>query len=715
MLERVHHAGEATITFIHKTLGEFAAARYLAAMPPEAQSATIAATVNADEWSEVIGFASSLGLATPACTALLENHALGSVGARAVASALTLAVEFDVPPDAPVRLRMIGYAFDYVRSERKSWAYKVGEPLVAVARRFPAEVGSLAASLLDHGNVWTRVVAWSCAVVAGREHYELTELLKQLDVLPSVIEHGASPSLGGGLVLGGGNFGIVQEFLVPAVRDVLDRCPPEVADDVVPRILNVELVQSFNTYFEVDALLKAKGKNYSIKMASLYKNWATQMRGPEGYAEAQRRSYQKIFGAIAALGQPPHGPPAANSFLHLSAFLRVTGFMKLPAPDVWAWRVPSEDDSVLEVIRGVVDIAPMERDQLIADAHRALNRLGALSDDDLYQLYGELPDVDAPEIDWDKAAALNLDVAKLTRALHHRSYWVVHLAANLLANHARGNALRDLAARTLGSGTRWALWAGAALATLLEKPTAVEVICARLQEPLVAGCEHAFQVLHKLDPAVTPDAMSAARNGLMTGTVEIAMAAAELASCWAKPGADELQTLLEEAYRYWAQHEEPYPAKGGVVPRSPRETILRALLTIRNATEDELFAYAADARSEICEIGRKAVLERLQVSAEARERIVEGAIAGTGSLRLLSAALHAKMPLIAGQISRILTLLESDDPKHRWAGLDLLDETYLSQEEIERLAKVRTVDADLRLREEAFRILEKLAASNKSS
>jgi len=212
---------------------------------------------------------------------------------------------------------------------------------------------------------------------------------------------------------------------------------------------------------------------------------------------------------------------------------------------------------------------------------------------------------------------------------------------------------------------------------------------------------------------LTAESLSAARNGLLAATAEIAIAAAALAARWAVPGAGELQALLEEAYRYWAEHEEPFPANGGAVPHSPRGTILRGLLAIREATDDELLAYAGDSRSDVSQIGRDLLLKRLQVSAETRERIVEGAIDGTGSLHLLSAALRAKASFTIVQVGRMLTLLEADDPKRRWAGLDVLQEPYLSQDEIERLAHARTLDADLRVREAAFGLLEKKAIPKK--
>jgi NACHT domain len=224
MAERVHHADEEMITFIHKTLGEFAAARFLVDMPAEAQTDAITAIVGVDEWSEVTIFAGSLGLATPICAKLLENHTPGPSGLRAVERALTLMAEADVPPDIEVRGRLIGYAFEYVRSGRQRWAYAIGEALVPVAKRFPTEVGRSATPLLDSDQVWTRVVAWTCAVVAGPNYYGLNGLIEQLDALPSAVEHGIL--LDGGLQLGGGNFGMLQHFLVPAVAPFLNVARP---------------------------------------------------------------------------------------------------------------------------------------------------------------------------------------------------------------------------------------------------------------------------------------------------------------------------------------------------------------------------------------------------------------------------------------------------------------------------------------------------------
>jgi hypothetical protein len=133
LLERLHHMGEQTITFIHKTFGEFAAARYLRSLSTIHQRQTIEAIVDKDEWSEVIGFAASLGLTTVISTVMLGRSSPVAVALQMTERALALMSDADVPPEREVRRQIIERAFKYVRSERRISAYGVGNILPAVA------------------------------------------------------------------------------------------------------------------------------------------------------------------------------------------------------------------------------------------------------------------------------------------------------------------------------------------------------------------------------------------------------------------------------------------------------------------------------------------------------------------------------------------------------------------------------------------------------
>jgi hypothetical protein len=103
MLERVTHAGQETITFIHKTFGEFAAARYLTLLPNDAQREVMAMRLDDAAWSEVLNFAAALGLATPIIEIMLKRQALAATARSMVERAIVLASEADEPPDAAIR------------------------------------------------------------------------------------------------------------------------------------------------------------------------------------------------------------------------------------------------------------------------------------------------------------------------------------------------------------------------------------------------------------------------------------------------------------------------------------------------------------------------------------------------------------------------------------------------------------------------------------
>lgn len=709
MVERIQHADEITVTFVHKTFGEFAAARHLLSMPAEKQTQALAEIFYQDSWSEVVTFAGCLGLATPICAKILDSHATGTPGLRLIERALLLVGEADQPPGAPVRRRLFEWAFEYIRSERRNWAYTIGDALVPLAERFPGEIGPLAVSLLRSEQTWSRVVGWACAVLSGPEYYGLEELQHELKSLPRVAEPGMITSLGGGLRLGGGNYAILQPFLVRAVREILERCPPELADELIPEIMNTQQAQTLGTYTKFSALFKEKGKNYPIKMTGAFERLAS--FGGEGYSAASRIAYNKTIGSIAKFGESGGKEflSSANDLLHLSAFLRMTGFFQLPAYDVWAWTETYDEEAVDEVLRGVVAAAPAERDRLVREAQTFVDRIRSLTDDQLFQAYRWLPELDVPEIDWGRAKSLNLDLAKLERAVHNKSLWVVHMAGNLLEAAASPPVLEGIVKRLLATGRRLTLWAASALVSLLEPPLARKIICERAEQHLVPGCEHVFEMLRKLGPSSVASVLPALRNGLRKGNERTAMAAAELASIFAKPGEAELYDALASAYEHWVTHEEPYPTKGGVVPDSPREKILQALLSIREAEDDELFRYAKDVRSDVNSGGREALLKRLAVSDKARETLLSGVTMGTIAPTLLAAALIHKVPFDAMQVRRVVELLSASDPEVRFAAMNVLDEAYLPVDEIQTRSRARLDDTNLEIREAAFKLLEKAA------
>lgn len=200
--------------------------------------------------------------------------------------------------------------------------------------------------------------------------------------------------------------------------------------------------------------------------------------------------------------------------------------------------------------------------------------------------------------------------------------------------------------------------------------------------------------------------LNALQTGLFSADPDTAKAAANASLTLAIPDAIPVLDLLSEAYEFWKKHEAPYPAESGVVPSSPRQALLKAILNIQAASAAELFEYVSDTRSDVKETATTKLHEALAESDEIREMFVARIEAGTLSSGLIASALAAKTPFAAGQILQITKLLLHPNPQLRFDVLKMLDEYYMTSAEIHRYANILKTDAALQIRDAAYRLLD---------
>uniref|UniRef100_UPI001C4E0157 hypothetical protein n=1 Tax=Candidatus Entotheonella palauensis TaxID=93172 RepID=UPI001C4E0157 len=129
------------------------------------------------------------------------------------------------------------------------------------------------------------------------------------------------------------------------------------------------------------------------------------------------------------------------------------------------------------------------------------------------------------------------------------------------------------------------------------------------------------------------------------------------------------------------------------------------IIEIQQPAYRDLLEYVRDSRSDVCKVGTEALLQHLKASSEARRLFVDDAVTDSISPHLLRQALKVKIPFDASELERLRTLLSSQNPRLRYAALGLLDGFYLSAEDIENYVRLLTQDADLEIREVAYRLL----------
>lgn len=703
LIERVGHGDAETLTFIHKTFGEFAAGRNLANMLPAQRAAAFLAIGTSDAWFETLSFAALTGVPDDVCAHLMTEIELDTDGITRIARCLEICGESQLGPNAPNRERIIGLAFDAIRSPRRRWAVKAGLALVPVARRFPNEIGPLCQDLLTAPQSWTRLVSWAALAAAGPPHLDLDRLQRAIVTEASLLEEGTWRSHSGGLVFDTGSEREIAQLLVlEGARQLLNLRPGQATDDAILEAFKLKGLGSIDFLSRASRLLKEHGKYYDLWSLGGY-NTPNLFEAPERYLEAQRKAHTALFNAIDPSGEMA-AHPVENKLLNLSAFLRLSGFWEVSAGDVWAWTHAFDSESVFETVRAAIAASGLDSEQLTLEVQSARRSLA--NQDTLTSLFQYTSQVDTPPMNWKLAAITQPNLEKIEAALYHRSDWMIWLAANLINEVADSETKAAIIGRALKNGSGKTLWAAAALSTTQKYPGLIGAIYDRLDRNPSFGCEHLIQALPGLGAPFDDLLLRALEIGFLKGNLATATESAEAAIHYASPERTEFLPVLEAAAEHWRVHEEPYPKKGGTVPGSPRKKIAEAIAAITAPTYDTLKAYASDSRGDVRELGRNLLVPILSEQPDLAHIFLNDIDHGRLNSFILDEALRNGVQWDDAALSCVEQFLSSPRDELCFAAMGLLQEPYRSPEAIREQATALTTHADRQIRERAFRLLD---------
>ena len=707
MIERVGYGDQQTLAFIHKSFGEFAAARHLRSLTRDAQVLAIGDIASVPAWAEVARFAGMLGLADLVVDHFVTGFAADADTAKRIGCIVELVAEANPPPDPARRRRVLEEAFRVAAAPRRFHAFEVGRCLVAAARRFPDEVSLKAATNVRSEYAWTRLVAWSCLVAAGPKYYSFDDLVRVLRSSADVAGPDVQPSLSGGVILAGGDgHRLAETFVLDACATIIDRAPNEIADDIVPEMLNHPNLGSMGFVSRARELVQNRGKSYRIE--GLEWSATSLLDEPDSYLEARRAAYEAVFDALDLPDTDPHDDSQCpRPLLHLSAFIEASQMDQIPAADVWAWSEPFDPAATRAALQAFIAISGIDYDMLKLDALHARRHLDTDDRARRLFLYDVTVPVDPPPVDWSRTRALDLDAALIEVAVSHPSRWIKWLATNLLANVLEPGELERAVERLFETGAGLTLWAACGLASRLDRQRSMSLVLERLAAPLVPGCRHLFELLRNGSRPQTDLLLSSMRAGLLARDVDTAVAAAKLAEDVAHPGLSCFVPVLEEAHAHWLVHEDPYPTKGGAIPHSPRAEIIAALAKIRLPSYEDIKPYLRDLRHDVRDIGAKVLLRRLRLPDGERKQFIQEVEVGDLPVRLLGTTLEGGLPLSEEETATVERFLTSPCNRIRYGAMALLTKQYLDSDQIRSHARSMTHDSEQEIKDRAFAILDR--------
>ena len=714
LVEKVYHGSEVLLTFIHKTFAEFAAARYLLDLtPPKKRREEIANRLDDPAWAEVLGFASGMRLAEVIVSEAATGGKDGTIGRLELALSILADPGTSIPTD--LCQKIVGLAFNYIDGTQTDDVFSLGCALAEVAKTYPDLLGRAAASRLQSPWFPTRLTAWACAVEAGAEYYDLDAASSAIHSLAAELGKGSASFLSDEPVLlsreillrGRKDRELLQRFALTFVRRILDIWPSETAGKHVMEIFKIESLNTLGFHGDLAELCKSKGQEFEFQttMASeSAKFMETVQTDRSKYNRAACVAFRAVFSNLVPReGAADDVDLEQSPPLQLSAFLEIIGYGHVPASNVWVWTKPYDSETVREVLRAMVEISAVDEPVLAAEAKAMLNRMDEQPEIRLHRVLLSKVSVDVPPPEWSAVKVLKIDRTKLERALGHESVWLVQAAANLLS--VLGGTTEEKAKELLDTGRGYGLAAAAHLTLELEPATATELLLNRIEGLDTPGKHYLISNLNQLNPPWDERLAVVIQTGLISSDIELAEESASLVLKYAESDVPIPPELLNEAFKHWITHEKPYPQNGGVVPYSPRATLLKGMLKLGTIDDERLMNLCRDTRRDVRKIATEALLERVAVSDSVRTTFVNETTAKALPASLLSRALVAKVSFSKIEVGRLSALLEDEDAKWRLAACMLLNPIYLESDVIRQTAEKLSVDPHPEIRQAAARAL----------
>lgn len=706
VVERVRTHTQEAITFVHKTFGEFAAARYMSKCAPEAQRDIIARAIGAPDWKEALSFASHLGLTSLILQVWAELAERGDTKAgNRLDDAIELVVQAGVPLASDALTSFAQCCWRAVENTASRVRYAAGEALCLVSQEHWSLIKDGVLVRVESPDGWSRLVAWACLCISTDQGLTTTALI---GALPRLVASRPTDSCLGGFSLRPTGNAVWQHLVRGAARRILATPPAPEALRVLHELIGDAKRLNVRTISELRMVFRQAGLDLS---GLLDEPWSKNMARLTPDHERWNREAAYLLALIddPLVASDEAGCDDSGHSLELGACLTAISYWEMPVADTPSETSSASVDSARRlVIHALARGAGLDHSKLVWQARAMKSNILHEVKNEAFRLF-DLPKVDA-KAELDHPLVDKQFISALEDLIVGPSHLFALNAAYVLYSMNEDSNYSGAVKRLLTRGCGESLRLSAALANQLPDETGQQLILDRLCDgESTHGCRYLY--LNLTAPYVSRH-LEAVRKGLGGSSVDAAKAAAELVKEF--PLDDALAGELRIFFDEWQVKEAPYPKGGGVVPESPRDELAKVLAAAFTQDHKFLLTLLTDERPEVRSAARDHFLAEAAGSALLRSKLVEGTV--TGGLRpdILRAAVLKG--LYSGEEAiAVAHLLHSEDARLRYTALPILDVKYLHPDQVREECSRLLTDAELDIREGASRTLYGLETSRSES
>ena len=164
LIERISHSGQDLITFIHKTCGEFAAARYLDTISDAEARQLIEKELDNPEWEEILDFATQTSVAEMIANAIIARANTAELSSRLIDRAFHVLARPEIRLASPKLDAFLERMFALAQAEDRQKAYRVGGCMVNNNMSHVLKVAERSKQLLTAQAEWSKLIGWTVLV-----------------------------------------------------------------------------------------------------------------------------------------------------------------------------------------------------------------------------------------------------------------------------------------------------------------------------------------------------------------------------------------------------------------------------------------------------------------------------------------------------------------------------------------------------------------------
>lgn len=702
VVERVRTHSQEAITFVHKTFGEFAAARYMSKCTPESQRGILGRAIGTPDWKEALSFASHLGLTSLILQVWAELAECGDTKAgNRLDDAVELVVQAGVPLESEALVSFVQCCWRAVENTVSRVRYSAGEALCLMSLEHWSQIKEGVLARLESPDVWSRLVAWACLCISTDEGLTISALT---EALPRLADSRPTDSYLGGFSIQPNGNKVWQHLVLGAARRILVASPDPEALRVLNELIGDAKGLNVGTIGELERGYKLVGLELSVLRDETWSKTIARFMSDTEHWDNEAVYLLTLIEDPLVVSDAADSADSSNNF-ELGACITVISYWKMFVSDVpSATSSASVDAERRLVIHALARGAGLDHSQLVRQA-RAMKRKILHNVDKKAFGFSDLPMVDA-EVELEHPLVGKQFIPVLEELIVGPCHFFALNAANVLYSMNEIPEYFGAVKRVLTRGRGESLRLSEVLTRQLPADIGQQLMLDRLcQGESTPGCRYLYS---SLIPPYGTRHLEAVRKGLGGSSADAAKAAAELVKEFPLDNvlAGELRAFFDE----WRAKEEPYPKGSGVIPESPRDELAKVLVAAFAQDHDFLQTLLTDERPEVRSAARDHFLAEAAGSALLRSNLLEETLASVLRPELLRAAV-SKGLYRGEEAIAVARLLHSEDPRLRYASLPILDVNYLEPHQVRDESYRLLSDKELDIREGASRAIRALDSS----